>query len=146
MKISFSQNIDKKPPVRLNIIKDTCVKVADLTDEQVKQTNETRQLPEGYHSVYSLDGYGRGAFFPRYQMTITKGLPKLHPLQKPFYFDTLQNGYELENYKGKTYLRESETTVQEIKSKKRNDNIRAAISYVLLIVLGIIIGKKVPKK
>lgn len=145
MKISFGQNIDKKPNVRISNIKNACVRVADLSDEQVKQVNETRQLPEGYHCVYNLNSYGRVALFPVYHMTITKGLPKIHPLQKPFYFDTLQNGYELENYKGKTYLKESSKPVKEIKSRIRNNSI-AALLCTALIGFGVLIRKKVPKK
>lgn len=146
MKITFGNNIDNKPKVRFNLLIRNALKVPTLTDEQVKQINETRKLPEGYHCVYNLDKYGRGSYIPKYEMTITKGLPKLHPLQEPFYFDTLQNGYELENYKGKTYLRESGTTVKEIKSQNRINSACGLISCALLLLLGIIIGKKVPKK
>lgn len=145
MKISFGQNIDKKPRVRFSNIKNAYVKVADLNDEQVKQVNETRQLPEGYHCVYNLNSYGRTALFPVYHMTITKDLPKIHPLQEPFYFDTLQNGYELENYQGKTYLRESGKTIKEIKSQIRNNSITALLCTAL-VGFGVLIGKKVPKK
>ncbi len=143
MKISFGQNTYNKPRVRLSLMKGRAVKVADLTDEQVSQTNKTRKLPEGYHLVYCLDGYGARRVMNRYQMTVTKGLPKIHPLQEPFYFDTLQNGYELENYKGKTYLRESGTSVKELKSRLHFS--LGLVSLLTLIISGILYKKSLKK-
>jgi len=143
MKISFGENTYTKPQVRLSLMQNRAIKVADLTDEQVSKTNQTRKLPEGYHLVYSLDGYGARSVMNRYQMTVTKGLPKIHPLREPFYFDTLQNGYELENYKGKTYLRETGTTVKKLKSRM---NFNIGLSSTLAILISVILYKKSLKK
>lgn len=143
MRISFGENTYTKPRVRLKMMQGRAVKVADLTDEQVSKTNQTRKLPDGYHLVYSLDGYGARNVMNRYQMTVTKGLPKIHPLQEAFYFDTLQNGYELENYKGKTYLREAGTTVKELKSKM---NFNIVLYAVLTLLISGILYKKSLKK
>lgn len=114
MKITFGVNVENKvkPPLK---IPGGYVKAPKLTEDEVKQINETRVLPDGYY-LGAHKSWGRGD--SGYAMiNIEKNKSKGLIGSDNFYTPILPKGYELENYRGKTYLKEEGVNI------KKRDNI-----------------------
>lgn len=119
MKITFGQSVEKrnKPPLK---VQGGYVKAPKLSDDEIKQINETRVLPDGYY-LGAHKPRGRGDSGPAYLniQKDKKGWDDGFSVygSDNFYTPILPKGYEVENYKGKTYLKEEGVNI------KKRDNL-----------------------
>ena len=103
MKVSFCAS---KPKYHITgIYSGMNAKIPTLSDAQVKEINETRNLPEGYYVLTKENAGAMGRSVGVPSITVTKGLPKAFPIENAKSYTTLPDGYAVENRDGKTYLK-----------------------------------------
>lgn len=99
-------------------------RVPKMTDEQVQLANQTRKLPDGFslmtkernehrrngslkYTTALYDSEFKTSNFRKPMMTVIKGEKNYSIKDNPNYYDTLPDGYELDNTKLGTFLKKS---------------------------------------
>lgn len=128
-------------------------KIPAMTEEQVDITNKTRKMPENYYVMtketnrYYKNGHLKGSsggYLRTYEnvpvITVIKGEKNYYYKDYPSYYNTLPEGFEIENTITGTYLKRS-----DVKSALYNQ-FKIPLYLSAGAVLGFIFSKLLKRK
>lgn len=121
MKVSFTSQTDF---TKYKLGNSRVRKIPKMTDEQVDNANKTRQMPDGYFvmtketNMYNKNGHLKKNYassglvstleYEKPVITVIKGEKNYPHYDMPSYYDTLPQGFELENNILGTYIKASD--------------------------------------
>lgn len=129
MKVSFCAD---KIANNEHLMKMRYIKIPDLSDEQISNTNKTKVLPDNYYYFYAKHTASRSS---TWEEKVSKGTPKPYSNYIKGYIctNTIPANAVVENYKNNTYLKKKDISIGH--EKNRAANLTMFITGAFAVIL-----------